>query len=429
MLMRFFTTYIFLFLLFTITAQKREGDVFVKTPEMIYSFGQSYNSWSLTAGYGPVFMYADLSGYRLIPNQKIDFGPSVWLTKHLVPAFAFELQYLQSKMHGEEGMHAFDGDLIDVSLNGIAVINQMSAKPGPIDDRWNYYLKIGVGATLFRSRLLHRGTNNIVRRDELYGSPNTDYVVLGYDESNPEREISRETELILPLGIGAMYRVNKSFDVGIESVLRFSASDKLDNILTGATNDRYLFTALNVSYKFGKKDRRHVRWTYRSEGMDMFGRTIEDPMDDEIRKLEEDIAQYEENRPIHKDSVIIVETLRIIYDAYNVRTIFFPTGVFNRFSPADQLLMGEVAVELHNNPEKKLFLYGFSDSSGPADKNMELSRERCLAVKDFLVNELSVSPGIIEVLPRGEEDLLSPVEELSPRGLQMVNRRVDMVIK
>jgi hypothetical protein len=271
--MRVFVSSILLFFSITVAAQMRsESDELTLTPDMIFSYGQSYNSWSVSAGFGPVIMYADQSGYTLFPNREIDFGPSVWVTKHLVPAFAFELQYLQSDMFGQEGQYGFRGNLMDVSINGIAIINQMSARPGPINDKWNYYLKIGVGATLFRSRLFDSETGEAVRRSQIYDSSSPDFVVLGYEEDNPEEKTDRVADIVLPLGAGLMYRVSNRFDVGIESVLRFSASDRLDNILTGATNDRYLYTALNVSYKFGEKDRRHMRWTYRAEGMDMFGR-------------------------------------------------------------------------------------------------------------------------------------------------------------
>lgn len=427
--MRVFICSIFVFFSFAVAAQNRNQPELKLTPDMIFSFGQSYNSWSVTAGFGPVFMYADQSGYSLFPNREIDLGPSVWVTKHLVPAFAFELQYLQSDMFGQEGQYGFRGDLMDVSVNGIAIINQMSARPGPIKDKLNYYLKIGVGATLFRSRLFHTRTGELVRRSQIYNTANQDYVVLGYEADSPDEQTDRATDIVVPLGVGLMYRISNSFDAGIESVLRFSASDRLDNILTGATNDRYLYTAVNVSYKFGDKDRRHMRWTYRSEGMDVFGRPQEDPVEDEIKKLEEDIARYEANRPVDKDSVVITETLRIIYDQYNVRSIFFPPGQFSRFSPADQLTMGRVAIELINDKEKTLTLFGHSDTEGAAEANMELSRDRCLAVKEFLVHELEIEPDRIKIVPLGEESPLSPVEELSPRGLKMVNRRVDMVVE
>ncbi|MFW6043718.1 MAG: OmpA family protein [Marinilabiliaceae bacterium] len=419
----------FLCFLAVATAQKQEDPGIRKTPGMIYSFGQEYNSWSLAGGYGPLIMYADQSGYRLFPDQKIDFGSSVWLTKHFVPAFALELQYLQGDMHGGEGDYAFRGDLMDVSINGIAVINQMSSRPGPINDRWNYYLKIGVGAILFRSRLLHRPGGGVVTRDELYGTGNSRYVVLGYDKEDPSRKTSRQREVVVPFGVGVMYRVNNYFDVGLEGGVRFSSSDKLDNILTGATNDRYFFTGLNLSYKFGNKSRRHVRWTYRTEDMDVFGREQEYPLIDEVRSFEEELTEYEANRPIHKDSVIIVETLRKVYSQYRVRSVFFDSGSVRPFSRVDQLLMGEVAVELRDHPGKSVVLYGYSDKTGTPEANMELSRKRCLAVADFLENDLGIDPARIEIIPRGDEDPLSPVEELSPRGRQMVNRRVDMIVE
>ncbi|MGQ1888926.1 OmpA family protein [Thermophagus sp. OGC60D27] len=413
----------------TVSGQIAEKKGFIKTPEMIYSFGQKYNTWSVGVGFGPVFMYADQRGYTIIPDEDIHFGPSVLLTKHLVPAFGFELQYLQADMSGKEGRYGFEGDLLDFSINGIAILNQMSAHPGPINDHWNFYLKIGVGATLFRSRLLFSETGEVVQRSDLYETASSEYVVLGYDKNDYRKKKPRQSEIVMPFGLGVMYRLNNRFDVGVESILRFSTSDNLDNILTGATNDRYLFTSLNVSYKLGDKDRRHVRWTYRSEGMDLLGRKQKDNFEDEVRRLADEMALYEANRPVKKDSVVISETLKIIYDRYNVRTLFFPERKFRSFSPADQLLMGQMAVQLHNSSDKKLYLYGYYHSENESLDAVEESLNQCKAVKDFMVKNFGIDRSKIEIIPKGTDDPIFSEGDLSSRVHEMVNRRVDMVLK
>ena len=427
--MRLAVIIIFLIVSGTLRGQMAETGGFVKTPEMIYSFGQKYNTWSVGAGFGPVFMYADQRGYSIIPDQDIHFGPSVWVTKHLVPAFGFEVQYLQADMSGEEGRYGFEGDLLDFSINGIAILNQMSAHPGPINDHWNFYLKIGVGATLFRSRLLFTETGEVVQRSDLYETASPEYVVLGYDENDFQKKKARQSEIVMPFGFGLMYRLNNRFDVGLESILRFSASDNLDNILTGATNDRYLFTALNVSFKFGDKDRRHVRWTYRSEGMDLLGRKQKDNFEVEVQQLADEMAQYEANRPINKDSVVISETLKIIYDRYNVKTLFFTDKTFKSFSPSDQLLMGQMAIELHNSPEKRLYLYGYFHSNNASVDEIAESRKQCEVIKNFMVRNLGIDTSRIEVIPKGTNDPIYSSGNISPRVQKMVNRRVDMVLK
>ena len=419
------------FLLFTgvLLGQGKKDSVFIKTPEMIYSFGQKYNTWSVNGGFGSVFMYTDLREYTLIPNRDIHFGPTISLTKHLVPAFGFELQYLQSDIAGRENQYGFEGDLIDISVNGIAIINQMLPHPGPIDDHWNFYLKVGVGATLFRSRLLFSETGNVVQRGDLYGSSNLQYVVLGYEKDNPQKKVTRQKEIVVPLGVGVMYRLNNRFDMGLESILRFSSADNIDNILTGATNDRYLFTALNVSYKLGSKERRHMRWTYRSEGMDFLGRKQKNSIEDEIKRLAEDIAKYEANRPVKKDSVIISETLRVIYDRYNVKTLFFNKKQLNSFSLADQYLLGQIAVEMHHSPQKEVYLYGYSHSEKDAESNKLRSQKQCEDIKKFMVDELGILPTKINIVAQGADDPLNLSEQASEKVRNLVKQRVDIMVK
>lgn len=404
------------------------------TPEMIYSAEGKYNSWSVSAGFGPLFMYSDITGYSVFPDTKVSFGPSLQITKHLLPAFAFELQYIQGNMYGEKDRFAFDGDLQDVSLNAIVLINQISSRPGPINDKWNYYLKAGVGATMFRSKLLHISDGRVVRQSDFDGTGPNRYVVNGYDKNDPARKTSRENILVMPIGVGLMYRINSSFDAGLETTMHFASEDNLDNILAGATNDRYLFTSFNVSYKFGKKkDRRHLRWTYRGYDMNLFGRPKKDPRVDEVNLLEEEIARYAANRPINKDSVIIVETLKIIYDKANLRSLFFDAGTAKpAFSEEDKILMGEVALEVRKHPQTKVILYGYADpgeQNGTAQNKMDLSRLRSEAVQAYLIAQFGVNPAQISVEAKGDSNPLSPTEKLSPRGLKMANQRVDMVME
>jgi flagellar motor protein MotB len=427
-----FTILIFALLLFVLPAQGQSSrnSKLELTPEMLYSVEGKYNSWSVSGAFGPLFMYTDLSDYSFFPSGKINFGPSLLITKHLFPSMALELQYLQGNMNGEKGLYAFEGDLQDFSINGIVVINQLLTHPGPINDKWNYYVKFGLGATLFRNRLLNQADGSVVRKADLYGNSSDLFEVKGYQEDDPTRKTSRQNELVMPLGAGVMYRINKNFDVGLESTMRFSLEDDLENILTGSTNDRYLFTALNVSYKIGRKNKRHLRWTHRGYDMNLFGRPKKDPRLNELEALEAEVAQYAKNRPINKDSVVIIESLKIIYNQFNVRSLFFnPGSAISSFSTEDQILMSEVAVELLKHPEYKVVLYGYSDPSSESGKDLRLSEQRAESVKDFLVSEVAVRESQIRIVPKGDLDPLSPTEKLSPRGLKMANRRVDMVIE
>ncbi len=419
---------LFFALMVTDTFGQKKDD-FVMQEHMRYSREKKFNTWSISAGYGPMIMYTDITSYTLFPNERWNFAPMVKVTKYLNPAFAFDFQLMGGNMYGSNVGYYFEGNLIDYTISNVGIINQMLSTPGPVKDKWNFYYKIGFGATAFRSKLYHSSNDSLVMvRDFSGDSLDTRYVVHGYDLYNPDKKITRERALLIPVGIGVLYRINRSFDIGLEMTMRFSLLDKFDNILAGATNDSYWYTNLNISYKIGKKNKRHKRWTYRGYEFNIFGVKKKYPLEDEVAALEKNIKQYEANRPVKTDSVFIVHNLKKIYSTHLVYSVYFSTGG-TKVDKEDLVYIAEAAIQLMKNKKWRADIYGFSDDTGPADKNMEISRKRAEAVKDILVHDLGISEERLRLIPKGETELLSPTDKLSPRGLNMVNRRVDIVIR
>lgn len=247
------------------SGQSRQTDDRIIEEEMRYSSEKWFNTWALNVGYGSLFMYADITNHSFFPKHRIRFGPTVFVSKQLAPSLAIDLQYITGEAYGETTDYYFKGNLNDVSLTGIFFINQLGASPGPVRDRWNFYVKTGLGLNFFRSRLHQQADDSFVQESDL-GMPSGRYLVYGYDPYDPETKTSHQMDIIIPFGAGVLYRVNRHFDVGVETSMRFSASDNLDNVLTGSSNDRYMYSGINLSYKIGKKDKRHMRWTYRGYG-------------------------------------------------------------------------------------------------------------------------------------------------------------------
>lgn len=411
-------------------SQVRQTDKRIITEEMRYSAEKKFNTWALTVGYGPLIMYTDITNYSFLPDNKVNFGPTIILSKQFFPSFALDLQYLSGKMSGDHGQYYFTGDFQEGSLSAVLFLNQLTASPGPINDKWNLYIKVGAGATFFRSRLHFADDNSVVRKSDI-GELSNRYMVIGYDDDesgDPYKETKRRMEIVVPMTAGLMYRINKSFDLTWETSMRFCASDNLDNILMGSTNDRYLYSGLHLSYKIGKKDKRHMRWTYRGYGFNLFGRPKKDPLAREIADLEDEIKKYKEGRPVKRDSVLIQETLTVLYETSYVRTVFFPSGGSISFDTEDKVLMAEAVVQMKQNPGTILEVYGHV-SPDDAGNHIELSKRQCEKVVDFLVNELGANQSLIKIVPMGSESPLTGEGELSGKIRQMVNRRVDMVFK
>jgi outer membrane protein OmpA-like peptidoglycan-associated protein len=419
----------FLFVLELSSVYGQRADDFVIEEYMRYSHEKKFNSWSVGVGYGPMILYTDITSYTLFPNERWNMAPMVKVTKYLNPAFAFEFQLLGGNMYGSNAGYYFEGNLIDYSISHVGVINQMLNTPGPLKDRWDFYYKIGFGATAFRSKLYHSSNDSLVMERDFSGDT-TDlrYVVLGYDVYDPDKKTGRERALLIPVGVGVQYRLNRSFDIGLEMTMRFSLLDKFDNILAGSTNDSYWYTNLNISYKIGKKNKRHKRWTYRGYDFNIFGVKKKDPLNDEVADLEDQISKYEDGRPVKTDSVIIVHNLKKIYGTDYIYSVYFSTGG-TKVDREDVVYIAEAAVQMMKNPDRNVDIIGFSDETGPADKNMEISRKRCETVKDILVHDLGIPEDRLNVIAKGETELLSPTDKLSPRGIHMINRRVDIVIR
>lgn len=70
--------------------------------------------------------------------------------------------------------------------------------------------------------------------------------------------------LTVPVGIGLMYNINKNFDIGIESGLRYTRTDSLDfanaNTFRNRVFDRFSQHTVGVYYKFGSKKETHYDW-------------------------------------------------------------------------------------------------------------------------------------------------------------------------
>jgi outer membrane protein OmpA-like peptidoglycan-associated protein len=70
----------------------------------------------------------------------------------------------------------------------------------------------------------------------------------------------------------------------------------------------------------------------------------------------------------------------------------------------------------------KFVLQGHTDAVGSADYNMDLSRKRAEAARDFLINEMKVDPDRLQVVGKGFTELANPCH---PRAAE--NRRLVVI--
>jgi outer membrane protein OmpA-like peptidoglycan-associated protein len=431
--------YIFLFscwlLLLGGQIKAQQIDFYNLEEEQLYDPAKKYNTWSVTAGVGPVVYYTDVVDYTIFPTSNWKLGPSFIISKQFGRPWSIDAQFLMADMYGEKNTRFFEGDFFDLTLNLNVSINQLVLF-GPIRDRLNIYGKIGLGANYFRARQQSLETGDWITVGDVhnstpgyprpYGWDESDYLAVGYDRADPTRKTERISEMVVPIGMGIDYRLNKSFDVGFELTLRNLTQDNLDVNLTGADNDSYMSVAVTVTYKIGKKDKRHSLWTYKDFNLAYQRDRQLDPNAQKLDSLRQRLEFIAANDSSTTDTTFIYRETIERRDVL-AASVFFDFDRSNIKSDAHKVL-AMVARFMKENPEERVLVQGYCDERGTDDYNIRLSQRRCDAVVEVLVYDYGLDKSRFETEPQGETRLLSDTKSLAPRGIHSVNRRVDIFL-
>ncbi len=103
--------------------------------------------------------------------------------------------------------------------------------------------------------------------------------------------------------------------------------------------------------------------------------------------------------------------------------VLFATGRAELKSGAERML-SQLETFLKDNPDRRVRIEGFTDSTGSAEFNRELSERRAQAVGDALVHR-GIEAGRIETTGLGES---YPVADNSTAGGRQLNRRVEIIV-
>jgi len=146
----------------------------------------------------------------------------------------------------------------------------------------------------------------------------------------------------------------------------------------------------------------------------------------EIQKLQAQVKETQDTLAAMKDRakarvkyVPTKEEEKIIKTAFS--QLEFESGkdviMQSSYSSLDGL-----ATLLQQRPDWSVILKGYTDSSGNAEKNLQLSKDRAFAVKTYLVNK-GVSASVIQTFGYGAAD---PVATNSTAAGRAQNRRVEI---
>lgn len=217
---------------------------------------KSYNKLSITLHGGLTTFYGDIQQYTWWPvkenrSERGSYGIGGNIAWQFNPVWGLNVNLMGATLKGTKRYGAntgstnnhvyFDAEMFEYSANGVLNFMNLIYRDKTKPRKFKYYFSFGVGFSSFRALKKHLGT------DTFAGS-------VGYKNAGTEKK-ERTTETVFPLAFGVKYRISKKFDLGIETSMRYSLSDKFD-ATKGRTgvNDKYGYTSLSLTYKIGKKE-------------------------------------------------------------------------------------------------------------------------------------------------------------------------------
>ncbi|PWT93271.1 MAG: OmpA family protein [Acidobacteria bacterium] len=96
----------------------------------------------------------------------------------------------------------------------------------------------------------------------------------------------------------------------------------------------------------------------------------------------------------------------------------------DKIKPESYGTIKEMATVLKENPDLKVKIVGHTDSDGSDAANLDLSKKRSAAVKDFLVKEFGIDEGRMQTDGKGETE---PIDKNDTPAGKANNRRVEFI--
>lgn len=203
------------------------------------------------AGLGTNLGFTDIKQYAYWPVTKFvneySMGGHGFWGYQFTNIFSLEGSLFFGGIKGvdrEKGLW-FEGNLTELGIDAKINFTNIAFSTSGGNRNFSLYGMAGMGFNWHKSVLRKLGagddSDEIVRVEGYESSTNTD---------NPDASVAG----VLNLGIGASYKLSKSFDIFVQSSIRLMDTDKLDSwISDNGTLDKYNYNSVGVIYRLGNK--------------------------------------------------------------------------------------------------------------------------------------------------------------------------------
>lgn len=352
--------------------------------------------------------------YLRVSDEKIqpEFGGDIQFTINPLWGFGLEYMYLMNDRDAANGYPSYDSYMHDVTLFGSMNLSNLLAKYRSNGwQKWNVYLNAGGGVS-----------------------------IASYESGN-----IKEDNKVRPVFVGGMaleWNAFKYIAFGLDAQYRWHT----DTRFIGRLGEGTSLASANFSIRFkfgGAKNTRNmalvdyepkvaipdvssdVHQKQFAEMTAILERQIAN-QNAEIQKLKSQVKETQDSLKSHVDKtkepvkyVPTKEEDEIIKTAFS--QLEFESGK-DLIKQSSYASLDGLAMLLKQHPEWSVVLKGYTDSSGNAAKNLQLSKDRANAVKTYLVNK-GAAASHIQTFGYGSAD---PIATNSTAAGRAQNRRVEV---
>ncbi|PST84359.1 hypothetical protein C7T94_06505 [Pedobacter yulinensis] len=410
------------------------------------SSSSQFRTWSVGANVGVLSPISPLGGKNDFSNWKSDLGYGIYVKKQFTNYFSLRLDGVGGKLKGDNA-EPYDSGVANTSANRAfetkltysgslnAVVNMFNIDMFRKEDALQLFGSVGAGLAGYKPSV-NRGS--------------------GMTEYAPGKTIS---ELIIPVGLGAKFKVSDGVNIDLGWTINFVDGDNLDGTYMGTSNDKYNYAYAGLEFALGQGKQlafhNPVAATYdeavqakqtaaamkaeldaqksdnarlRAELADAFKDTDGDGVADKLDKCPGTPANTVVDGsgcplkvPAPVEKVVITEADRkVVADA--IKNLEFDFNKATIRAKSYPTLNRVAALLIEKNFSLKLA--GHTDNKGSDSYNLKLSKDRAESVKAYLVSQ-GANASRVEATGYGESQ---PIASNGTESGRQKNRRVEFTL-
>jgi len=398
-------------------------------PAKVFGGRSQYRTWSIGLNAGALTPSVILGGYNDQSKPEVTLGYGANIRKQFSPHFSVQADFLKGTI-------------------------KASNEPSPnneTDRTWGNTYETDLNWQTGLTGNFHFGAIDFLRRENVVGF----YLSAGYNLANYEVTSSTapgsvdgesRTEQVIPVGVGVKFKLGSVVNLDLGYKMNFLDADNLDNNYTTNPHalDKYSYAYGGLEFILGSKSKPALEWNnpvanLYDELKDPALRNEVEALKQRVTTLEGTVAELGKDtdgdgvadkfdkcpntpagtvvdgsgcpikfpEPVAAATVGDYAPIQFEFDSYVLKTSSYPT-------------LDKVSQDLRNS-NGSISLEGYASSEGTEEYNLQLSKDRANAVKNYLVNS-GVAATSVNAVGYGEAN---PVASNATEAGRVQNRRVE----